>query len=164
MATIKLTKTFIEKIDNPKSGQQIYRDCNLRGFAVRAGSKSKVYIAEGQVNKRTVRCTIGRTDVMSTDIARKKAKELLCKMTDGINPNQNKRDDLQNNITLSQAFDFYLQNKDLSKGTIEGYKRTVRLYLKDWAKKPLRDITKQMVQAHVCHKCFIFLSNFNNYY
>ena len=44
----KLTKTFVERLPHPNSGQVFYRDSELKGFAVRVGKTSKVYVAEAR--------------------------------------------------------------------------------------------------------------------
>ena len=87
MPNLNFTKRTIEAIPSPRSGQVLYRDTNLRGFGVRVGTQSKVFFVEGQVNRRTKRVSIGRADVLSIDVARKKALNLLSDMVLGTNPN-----------------------------------------------------------------------------
>ncbi|EPP9788823.1 tyrosine-type recombinase/integrase, partial [Acinetobacter baumannii] len=43
---MKLNKTNVDAIPLTESGQKIYRDSDLIGFAVRATTKSKVFIVE----------------------------------------------------------------------------------------------------------------------
>lgn len=43
----KLTKSLIDSIPYPDSGQMFYRDSELKGFGLRVGTGSKVYFAEG---------------------------------------------------------------------------------------------------------------------
>jgi hypothetical protein len=52
MPSLNFTKRAIEAISPPESGQVLYRDTGLRGFGLRVGSQSKVFIVEGQVNRR----------------------------------------------------------------------------------------------------------------
>ena len=66
MPEIRLTKRSVESLPYPSVGQVFYRDNELRGFGLRVGRKSKVFIVEGQVNRRSVRATIGRADVFGT--------------------------------------------------------------------------------------------------
>lgn len=146
MPELKLTKRIIETIPHPKQGQVYYRDSLLRGFGVRVGAQSKVFFVEGQVNKRTRRVTIGRTDVFVPEVARKKALAILGDMADGLNPNEEKRKQLSEGITLVESFKKLFEIRTyLSPYTELGYMRTANLYLKTWLKTPLNEITRQMV-------------------
>ena len=65
------------------------------------------------------------------------------RMVNGDDPRQEIKPD---NITLKDAFDSYLDTrKQLSPKTINDYTLSLNLYLKDWMKKPLKKITKDMV-------------------
>jgi integrase len=49
-------------------------------------------------------------------------------------------------MTLDAAFEGYFEAKpNLAKPTIDGYRRSQKLYLRDWLKLPLREITREMV-------------------
>lgn len=145
MPELKLTKTAVSELPYPANGQVIYNDSLLRGFGVRVGAKSKTYVVEGRVRNRTVRSTIGRADVLSTDVARKQAMLLLSQMAMGVNPNKAKRIEASKTITVKEAFDSYLDNKTHAKATVVAYQRTLRLHIADWRNKPLMELTKQMV-------------------
>lgn len=146
MPSLRLTRRTIDEIPFAESGQVFYRDTMLSGFGLRVGTKSKVYFAEGQVDRRTRRVTIGRADVFAPDVARKRALAMLGEMADGHDPNAEKRKEQVERITLEMAFQrFFEARSTLSPHTVNGYQRTERLYLKAWRKKPISDITKQMV-------------------
>lgn len=146
MPSLRLTRRTIDEIPFAESGQIFYRDTMLSGFGLRVGTKSKVYFAEGQVNRRTRRVTIGRADVFAPDVARKRALAMLGEMADGHDPNAEKRKEQVERITLEMAFlRFFEARSTLSPHTVNGYQRTERLYLKAWRNKPISDITKQMV-------------------
>ena len=90
--------------------------------------------------------TIGRADLFATDIARKKALGLLSEMAEGNNPNEEKRREVSARVTLAKAFEeFFAARPHLSPVTVNSYGRTVKLYLKGWRKKPVNEITRQMV-------------------
>ena len=90
MPTIRLTKRIVETLPHPDAGQTLYRDDSLSDFGLRVGTRSKVFFAEGQVRRRTVRVTIGRADLLSPEVARQRAKALLGQMADGQDPNRAK--------------------------------------------------------------------------
>ena len=100
MPNLRLTRRAIDEIPFPESGQIFYRDTLLTGFGLRVGAQSKVYFAEGQVNRRTRRVSIGRADVFAPEVARKKALALLGEMADGRDPNAAKRKQVVAKLTL----------------------------------------------------------------
>lgn len=110
MPTLRFTKRAIDALPHPEKGQVLYRDEMLRGFGLRAGAMSKVYFAEGQVQNRTRRVTIGRADVMGVDSARKRALGILSDMATGVDPNAEKRRVAQECVTLSQPLIGSLQH------------------------------------------------------
>ncbi|MEC8196088.1 MAG: Arm DNA-binding domain-containing protein, partial [Pseudomonadota bacterium] len=146
MPTLRFTKRAIDALPYPTKGQVLYRDEMLRGFGLRVGSKSKVFFAEGQVQNRTRRVTIGRADVLGVDSARKRALGALSDMAAGIDPNAEKRRALQENVTLGQAFDnFFSTRSTLAASTRDRYHRCVNLYLKDWKQQAITSLSRQMI-------------------
>ena len=143
MPSLRFTKSAVAAIPHPKSGQKIYRDTQLRGFGLRVGAKSKVYIVEGQIHGRTCRTSIGRADVFCPDAARKMALPILGDMALGHHPSVAKR---REKLTLEQAFEAFFKGRDgLAALTVGHYRRAMNLYLFDWRKKPLAEITRQMI-------------------
>jgi hypothetical protein len=59
MATYKITKSFVDKVEFEQSGQKIYRDASLIGFALRVTQKSKTYIAERRKEGKTIVLRLG---------------------------------------------------------------------------------------------------------
>ena len=142
----KLIKTFIDSIPLAEKGQVFYRDSDLKGFGLRVGLTSKVYIAETKVNGKVVRVTIGKHGVFTAEQARGEAREILLMMSRGVNPNDAAKEKKVRGVTLEQAFtDFLDARKALKPRTIYDYKRIVGTYLADWNKKPVAEITKDMV-------------------
>lgn len=142
----KLTKTFVDSIPYPENGQVFYRDSEIKGFGLRVGATSKVYIAESKVNGKTVRVSIGKHGIYTTEQARNQAKELLLLMSKGINPNDQVREQKTRSMTLQQVFqDFLVARKALKPRTIYDYKRIMSTYLADWNNKAITEITKDMI-------------------
>lgn len=145
MPMLRLTKRIIETIENPANGQVFYRDTELPGFGLRVGARSKVFFAEGQVLRRTVRVTIGRADVLAPEIARKRALKLLGEMSEGRNPNAERQARLAGTMTLKDAFEDFFDRRALAASSLPNYRRSVEIYLKDWAQKPISEISRRMV-------------------
>ncbi|MGC3938754.1 tyrosine-type recombinase/integrase [Roseobacter sp. EG26] len=146
MPSLRLTRRAVDEVPFPKNGQVFYRDTMLSGFGLRVGAKSKVFFAEGQVNRRTRRVTIGRADVFAPEIARKKALVILGDMADGVDPTAEKRKEAVKRMTVEKVFNtFFEARPHLADATVENYSRTGFIYLRSWAKKPINEITRQMV-------------------
>ena len=144
----KLTKQTVEKISFTKSGQKLVFDTTLPGFGLRVGQRTKAYFVQSQINGRTVRTTIGRHPLYSTDTARREAQTELLKIRGGTNPNAERRAARFRGLTLAEAFERYLDfHPDLSENTRQAYERTPQLYFEDWQNRVLRDITPDMVIA-----------------
>jgi integrase len=143
---IKLTKTKVDNISFPKSGQVFYRDSVLEGFGLRVGKSTKAYYAEKRVKGKTVRKTIGRHGKVTCEQARKKAQELLGMMSMGRNPIQEEMQEKIMSVTLQEAFDEYIETrKSLKPRTIEEYKNVISKCFDDWKDRSLTEITKDMV-------------------
>ena len=150
MPSLRLTRRSVDDIPHPERGQAIYRDTILPGFGLRVGSKTKTYIVESQVNRRTKRVSLGRADLYPPETARRKALVVLGDMAEGIDPTEEKRKKAAGKITVKKAFDrFFAARTELAKATVDNYSRTGYIYLKAWAKKPMSEISRQMVlQKH----------------
>jgi integrase len=145
MPVLHLTKTTIDKIQPPTSGQVLYRDATLPGFGLRVGTKRKMYFVEGQVRRRTVRATIGRHDVFAPEVARRRALKVLAEMADGRNPNEERRARRAATMTLQQSFDSFFERRALAATSTENYRRSINIYLSDWAAKPIAELSRRMV-------------------
>lgn len=83
-----LTDDLVEKTSPPASGEIIYYDTQLKGFALCVTARTKLYIVEGKVNNQHVRVGIGLHGIYSTEKARLRAKYYLDLFDEGINPNE----------------------------------------------------------------------------
>jgi integrase len=145
MPVISLNKRTIDAIAHPAAGQILYRDASLPGFGLRVGTTSKVFFVEGQVRRRTVRASIGRYGILTPESARKRALRLLSEMADGRNPNEERKAKLAANMTLRDAFDSFFSRRALQSTSRENYRRSIDIYLSDWAARPIAGISRQMV-------------------
>lgn len=145
---IKLTKTEVDAATpvevNGVTRQRLYLDTELKGFGLCVGGRSKTFFAQRDIDGKTVRVTIGRYGVYTVLQAREEARELLIKMTKGVNPNREKEKRRAASITVKEAVAMHLSsNKSRAERTIDGYNYLVNQYLGDWLAKPLKDITRK---------------------
>ncbi len=146
MKVLKISKSSVTKIPFTSKGQQFYRDKELTGFGLYVGAASKTYYAEKRINGKTTRVTIGKHGQITPEQARKEAQKLLGVMSTGINPLDEKKAEIVKGITLSQAYDdFKTARKNLKPKTLYDYDRIMETALKGWKRKPLIQITKEMV-------------------
>ena len=155
MPKLKLTKSGVDKLpyfqtlpDYPRKNQELFWDTELAGFGLRVTKASKTYIVEKRVNRRTVRARIGRHNQIPTDKARKMAQKLIYEMTDGKDVNARKKAIQGESITLKQAFDEFLEKRDLKERTIWDYQRAMDISFKNWKRKRIVDVTREMVSRH----------------
>ena len=146
MEIIKITKSIVDKLPYPATGQVFYRDKGLQGFGLYVGAKSKTYFAEKRVNGKTVRHKLGKHGDITTEIARNLAKAAIGNMAQGINPNQNKKALKSQNVTLKNAYlDYKNEKKNLKPKTLYDYDRIMEAVFKGWQGKQLTQISKEMV-------------------
>lgn len=125
--------------------EHLYWDTELRGFDIVARAKSKFFVVQKDVKGRSVRVTIGRFPDWNTTIARKRARELIVEMDSGGNPNRRKREETVRGVTLAEAMEWHrdaMRADACSPRSIESMKYEVGLYLSDWLKRPLAEITR----------------------
>lgn len=151
---VKLTKTFIDQLELSPA---IYRDSELIGFAVRVNSSYKTYIVEKKVKGKSVRSTLGLHGNITLAQARDLAREKLMQMTQGVNPNESKREviakekaktELNRSIpSLYEAYENYIAHKTLKERTLSDYSIVINKYFEDWKNLKLDKITRSMIQA-----------------
>lgn len=155
MPKLKLTKSGVDKLpyfealpDYPKKNQELFWDTELAGFGLRITRASKTYIVEKRVNSRTVRARIGRHNQIPTDKARKIAQKLIYEMTEGKDVNARKKATQGKSVTLQQAYDEFLEKRELKERTIWDYQRAMDISFKNWKRKRIIDISREMVSRH----------------
>ncbi|WP_297323591.1 integrase arm-type DNA-binding domain-containing protein [uncultured Bartonella sp.] len=149
---LEISEKSIAPLPFSNSGHYIVRDTTLKGFYVRVGLTSKVFIAHGEFwanGKRqfSSKIKIGEFGKMSARDARVKAKEFLAQMASGKKPGQleDKPDASTNEtLTLRQAWSRYKETHMIRKGrsskTIEEYERHIKGVLSGWLDVSLADL------------------------
>jgi integrase len=152
--TKKLTKAGIAKLPapDPSGKQTLHWDAELRGFGVLCSAKTnaKSFVVQVENQSNIPRRTLDRIDRMPTDYnlgeVRERAKEWLRLLGQGIDPSNKKS--AGGIDTLAEALASYLELRNgLRPATIRDYTRAVNLYFADWKDRPLRNITREMVEA-----------------
>lgn len=152
MPKLKLTKQEIDKSAKPDTSEKpkdvLYWDTKDQGFGLRVTPTGKMtYVVQGRIpgHANSVRLTIGPHGRWTPDTARDEAKKLLRMMDTGIDPSAVAKKEAAQRVTLRDVADAYKRDrplKDSSKAEIE---RHVTTTFEAWLKKPLKDITREMV-------------------
>jgi len=143
---IKLTKAAVDKLAASAPDRVDYFDTELKGFGCRVSSKSKIYFVMKRANGKLARVTLGKHGVLTPDQARKEAIEALSKMNKGIDIAKEKAKSRDRGMKVCEVLDsYFIARTNLKPRTEETYRNLFRLYLSDWLKQPIAEITKDMV-------------------
>lgn len=147
MEKIKVTKSSVDKLPFADTGKQIdYFDSELKGFGVRVSATSKTYFVLKRVNGKLTRVTLGKHGVKTADKARKDAIDALSDLNKGIDINREKAKARERGTTVEDILkQYFVARQELKPRTVTTYQDLFRLYLSDWMKKPIEEITKDMV-------------------
>jgi len=156
MDTLKLTKPIVESLLSPtgrsKNGvllkYAIHWDTELKGFGLRITVNGvKTFVLQHRVNGKDRRLTIGRFGPLTAEEARREARKLLGAIATGRDPVAERRQAACDAVTLGETFADYLRARsELRPKTVKDYERIMRASFGDWRKRPLLDISGDMVQ------------------
>ncbi len=140
----KITKSYVDKLSTPETGQAFIRDTELKGFAVRVTSSgAKSFILEKRIDGKVKRLTLGRYPELTVEQARKEAHKLLGHIATGRNPVAEKKQEALQGTTLKQAFDDFVKTrKNLKERTLYDYRRVMSIIFSDWQDKAMIDLVK----------------------
>lgn len=148
MPKIRLTELIVKKLPLRESeGQTEFFDDSLPGFAVVVGRKRKTYIVHTDIAGKSAKLTIGGAHIMSLEVARTRARSLLCDIRNGIDPRVQKKIAADKVFSVSAAFTEYLESKKLADTTVRDMKEVTTLYISDWCSMSVHEITPSMISA-----------------
>jgi integrase len=144
--SVKLTKTSVDRLPIPASGQTFYRDSELPGFGVRVTAKGvKSFIIEKRVHGKPQRLTLGKYGELTAEQARREAQKAIGQIALGTDPLAEKHRHRIKGLTLAQVFAEFCATRTLKARTLYDYKRLLEVPLGDWKDKQLTSITREMV-------------------
>jgi integrase len=147
MSQFKFTNAKVTDLPLPETGQQIFYDTIVQGFGLRVGAGgAKTYFAEGRLNGKKCRITIGRHGAFVPETARKRAKELLVDLGKGVDHNAVKAERRAKSATLSSVFEQFKEARNLRPKTLSVYTGAINRCFPDWLDKPVTDISKDMIE------------------
>ena len=146
IAPVKLTKSIVESIPLPGSGQIFLWDAEIKGFGVRFTPTARTYIVQGRVAGRERRVTLGKHGVLTVQEARKRAQRELSKMSEGKDPSKEKKRREAQGVTLGQVVQAYLKDRrNLKETSRADIRKHLEGSFSDWKDKPIVSITREKV-------------------
>ncbi len=154
----RLTESFIKSLAFVERAY-VVRDTKVTGLLLAVNKKSKSYKVQrdlwrGQRGRRqfvkTVRHTIGTTEELSLEEARLRAEDVIRQIKLGIDPNEPISDQKSEGWTVDILYDEYaadMRKRECTERTIEDVLYRRDLYLADWKRLPLTELTRSMVRA-----------------
>lgn len=140
------TKQAIEDLPLPETRIE-YRDTKLPELRLRITSTGiKSFSVFKRVSGgRPVRITLGKYPGLTPVRARTMALKQLADLSDGVNPNEQRRVEVMSSVTLSQVFSSYKHSRKLKETTLKGYEGVIRNHLKKFVAKPLKEIDRKVI-------------------
>ena len=148
---INFTVKSLDSLELPSKGQEYVFDKQVKGLSLRTthlGVKAFVIRKRMRGHANATYVHLGYYPMMTIQQARIKARESINLLSQGINPNNLKGDVItKQNITLQKVFDDYTTSKhNLKEDTVKDYLSILNNYLGDWKKKPISEISRDMVE------------------
>ncbi|MGB6141847.1 MAG: tyrosine-type recombinase/integrase [Pseudoalteromonas rhizosphaerae] len=143
----RFTELSLEKIESNGKRTRYY-DNLLSGLILDvsvAGKKSFRVYKKIPGRDTPINVTLGYFPSITLDDARRMARKVMADIAEGINPNDLKRQFRAASVTLKEAFDSYIESRDLKPITERGYQQKIDCYLPDWHNKRLADINQTMI-------------------
>jgi len=130
MNKINFTKANIDALPAPESGERnIYHDSKTPGLQLRVTSVKTFFVNKRIKGGNPERITLGRYPDMSIEQARRKTKEIIHDIAEGINPAEIKRGK-KAELTFAELFDEYIErhskpNKKTWDEDLEKYRKHI---------------------------------------
>ncbi|PPD41654.1 MAG: integrase [Methylobacter sp.] len=143
---MKLTKTVVGNFPFTEKGQAFYWDCELAGFGMYVGAKSKTWCVQQRIGNKTKRVVLGKYPAMTAEQARNEAKKAIGELAAGIDTVQEKRESKIKAVTLGEVFADFLSARQLKPKTVKDYTGIMNNIYADWQKLPITDISRDAVE------------------
>jgi integrase len=149
MSSFNFTIKQLDMLPSPEKGRKLYQDTEVKGLYVRVTTTgTKSFVSYKWLNRKKVWTTHGQYPSMTIKQARTSARTTLNVISEGINPNKLKSGSLaKHDITLQKVFtDYCVSKHNVKSSTMKNYNSIFNAYLGDWKKKPIAEITRDMIE------------------
>lgn len=140
---VKLTKAYVDKVKPPSEGYEVHWDSLVKGYGLRLSPTGKrVFIATGRVKGRQITYTVGPYGELTEYEAREKARTVLQRMREGVDPRDERKQDEAAKVTLKTVAAAYCERPQLKQSSKDAIMRHVLTTLSPWQNKPIASITE----------------------
>jgi integrase len=142
---LKFSKSKIDALPIPEKGEAVFWDSESKGFGIRVWSSGKkVFIYKTRVKGRQVKVNLGTYGKLTLAEAQHALKKLAGEIAIGRDPVEDRHTEKTAAITLGQALERYLTDRDLKTSTVADVRKCLKR-LDAWMSKPVVSITREMV-------------------
>ncbi|WP_035271447.1 tyrosine-type recombinase/integrase [Desulfonatronum thiodismutans] len=142
---VRFTKSKIDSLPIPEKGDAVFWDSEAKGFGLRVWSSGKkVFIYKTRIKGRQVKMNIGTYGAMTLDAARKALTKLAGEIAIGRDPVADRHEEKVTGVTLGQAVERYLEDRDLKPRTVRDVLDCMKRF-SEWEGKPISAITRDIV-------------------
>ena len=151
---INFTTRKLDSLSTTKE-REIWHDSQVLGlsFKVSKANNKSFFVRKRMVGVvKQLYFKIGNYPSTTIGQARKEAREKMLLAQSGVNPTNIKTDNVtKQTVTLQKVIDDYTISKhNLKEDTVKDYLSILENYLSDWKKKPISEISRDMVeQRHI---------------
>ena len=146
--TNNFTQAYLNSLEPAEKGKRyMVYDNRCSGLAVRVTDKGvKSFLIQKRHEGKVIKVTLGKYPAMSIDQARLKYLERMNEISDGTNPNEEKRSK-RNEITLNMLFNEYMTRySKVHKKSWKYDEREIPKFLGHWFSRKLTAISHQEVR------------------
>lgn len=138
---VALTKPLVASLALPASGERLVYDkvCPQLAVRLRPGGRSYVVVTWDKMRRRSVKMTLGKTDKLTPELARKAAQQRMGEMAAGKDLRRVATDDL----TLSELIEKWHAEKSRSTRTADELRKKVIDYLGSLVHRLAGEVTPQ---------------------
>jgi integrase len=154
MPTMKMTPRAVAALPapDPSGKQTLYWAAGTAtpglGILVSGVSAGKSWVAQGNVNGKSVRLTLGPVAVLTIEAAWEAAKVKLAEMLQGRDPRRSVPQRALAQMTTREVLEEYLaSSSNLRPRTIASYRAFAERHLTPWLDRPLRSIDGDAVET-----------------
>ena len=146
--TFVFTKKRLDSLINNGTSRDVYHDAKVQGLQIRVSSTGrKTFISRPSLDGKPIMVTHGIYPNTTIEQARNKTIEAFNCCSDGVNPNQVKKNKQTKFTALGDVLSDYIKVKHkLKPKTVSDYQGLFNIFLLDWEHLELSKITQRMVQ------------------
>ena len=156
------TKKRLDSLTNNGAARDVYHDAKVQGLQLRVSSTGrKTFISRPSLDGKPIMVTHGIYPNTTIEQARNKTIKAFNNCSDGVNPNQVKKNKQTKFTALGDVMSDYIKVKHkLKPKTVSDYQGLFNIFLLDWEHLELTKITQKIMNFTFCqHHIMVMKKN-----